>query len=74
MKLKRIYRPEVEIECKNRAIFYAACIVCWTKIGIKVGKIKVVLFDRVYRKYCLQNYRFLIIPKYHFKKAGAEDC
>ena len=74
MKLKRLYWPEVEIECSNIVIFFVAVFLCFVHMGIRVGKVKVVVFDRMRKKHCYKVHRFFIIPKYHYKKAGAEDC
>lgn len=74
MKLPKVFRPELEVECSNMIVFLLIAIWAHIKIGIKKGTVKVLVIDKNKGKFSAGEHVFYAIPKFFFKKARPEDA
>lgn len=66
-KLKKVMRPEIEIEYKGVFGFLYA-LFCVVKVGIKRCVVNFAVFGKKYDKHTIKKQVFYVIPKYTFKK------
>ena len=74
MKIKRIVRPEVEIECESFSMFLLVTIWAHLKVGVKKIALDTYVIDPIrYRRY-VKKVTYYAIPKFIYKKARTDDA
>jgi succinate dehydrogenase hydrophobic anchor subunit len=74
MKIKRIVRPEVEVECESFSMFLLVTIWAHLKVGVKKITLDTYVLDMTKQRRYLKKITCYAIPKFTYKKARADDA
>lgn len=74
MKIKRIVRPKVEIECESYSMFLLVAIWAHLKAGVRKLTVDTYVLDLNRQRKYLKKITCYAIPKFTYKKARADDA
>ncbi len=74
MKIKRIVRPEIEVECESFSMFLLVVIWAHLKIGVKKISVDTYCLDTTRQRRYVKKVTCYAIPKFTYKKARADDA